>query len=87
MDTSIDLGRAALVVGVTLIVVVLINVIIYYSAAGKRSSQQIDLLRQAARRARNPWEPEDKALEELSRRVAALKKPDQSETEEDKLDR
>lgn len=82
MDTSIDLGRAALIVGVTLIVVVLINVIIYYSASGKRSSQQIDMLRQAARRARNPWEPEDKALEELSRRVAALKKPGEGEPKE-----
>ena len=82
MDTSIDLGRAALIVGVTLIVVIVINVVIYYSAAGKRSSQQIDMLRQAARRARNPWEPEDKALEELSRRVAELKKPREEKPQE-----
>jgi hypothetical protein len=82
MDTSIDLGRAALIVGVTLIAVLVINVVIYYSAAGKRSSQQIDMLRQAARRARNPWEPEDKALEELSRRVAELKKTAEGKQQE-----
>lgn len=37
---------------------------------------QVELFRRAAHRARQPWSEEDENLQELSRRVAALKKED-----------
>ena len=35
---------------------------------------QIDMFKQAGKRAQNPWKPEDDSLQELSRRVQELKK-------------
>lgn len=73
MDVNIDAGRAFLVIVLTVIGVVVINVAIYYSISRRGTIGQIDLLRKAASRARNPWRPEDEMLEELSQLVAGLK--------------
>lgn len=62
-----------LVLCLTLFLVVGINAAIYASLRGGGTQTQIDLFRRAAQRARQPWKDEDEALQELSRRVAALK--------------
>lgn len=67
--------RATLVICLTVTIVIFINLIIFsLLRRGPGSSlSQIELLRRAAKRARSPWQEEDDALSELSRRVAALK--------------
>lgn len=67
-----DTGRAALVIVLTLVIVIGVNAAIYVSLRSRKTVGQIELLRRAANRARNPWEDEDNDLRELSRRVAAL---------------
>lgn len=68
-----DTGKAALVICLTLIIVIGVNAAIYASLRNRSTVGQIEMLRRAVRRARNPWEHEDNDLLELSRRVAALK--------------
>lgn len=74
-----DLGKAALVISITLLVVILVNVGIYYSVMRKNKSGpnstvgQIELLRRATKRARDPWEEENNRLAELSRLVDGLR--------------
>lgn len=75
METNLDLGRAALVVILALVGVVFINVAIYYMVKGKGTIGQIQMIRKAAGRARNPWEGEDQALQDLSELVKQLKNP------------
>lgn len=72
-----DMTRAALVVGITLVAVLLVNIAIYLAvirrnAAKDKTVGQIELLRRAATRAQDPWKPEDDALKELARRVQGL---------------
>lgn len=62
-----------LVIGLTLLIVIGVNVLIYFSVTRKGTIGQIELLRRAAKQARNPWEVEDNALAELSKLVADLK--------------
>ncbi len=68
-----DPNRVILVVCVTLFLVVGINAAIYVSFSRKNTIGQIELMRRAANRARDPWGPEDANLQELSRLVADLK--------------
>jgi len=68
-----DPGKATLVVFITLIIVVMINVAIFVSARKSNLPKQVDMFKQAANRARNPWLSEDKMLEELSRLTAQIK--------------
>lgn len=70
-----DLSKAALVVCLTLFIVIGINAAIYVSLARRKHNSvgQIELLRRAASRARDPWEQENTDLRELSRRVTELK--------------
>ena len=68
-----DPSRVFLVVCITLFVVVGINAAIYVSVTRKNSIGQIELMRRAANRARDPWKPEDDNLKELSRLVSDLK--------------
>lgn len=75
METNLDLGRAALIVILALVGVVFINVAIYYMVKGKGTIGQIQMIRKAAGRARNPWEVEDQALQDLSELVKQLKNP------------
>jgi cell division protein FtsB len=62
-----------LVICLTLFLVVGLNAAIFVSLRGGGTQTQIELFRRAAQRARQPWKDEDEALQELSRRVAALK--------------
>lgn len=73
-----DYSKAFLVVCVTLIIVIGINAAIYAMFARRRNEVgQIELLRRASQRARQPWHREDEALQELFQRVKELRK-DQS---------
>jgi len=82
-----DLDRAFLVVCVTLFIVIGINAAIYVSYSRKNTVGQIELFRRAAKRARDPWEPEDANLRELSRLVSELKGPEDGPKESDNNDR
>lgn len=83
-----DTGRAALVIILTLLIVIGVNALIYLSLRKRSSIGQIEMMRRAAKRARNPWEDEDNNLRELSRRVAELKKqPIVDDLEDDNSDR
>jgi hypothetical protein len=75
-----DMDRALLVICLTVGVVVLINIMIYLSLRRGNEVTTVDLMRKAARRARNPWQDEDEALQELSEIVAGLR-PDENEVE------
>lgn len=75
MDTS----KVPLVLCLTLVIVIGINAALYVSLRGGSTAGQIELFRRAAQRARQPWKDEEDALNELSKRVAALK----SEKKED----
>jgi hypothetical protein len=68
-----DVSRAILVVCITLFIVIGINAAIYVSVTRKNTIGQIELMRRAAKRARDPWKQENDDLMELSKRVADLK--------------
>ncbi len=68
-----DLDRVFLVVCLTVAVVVLFNIMIYLSLRRGQGVTTVDMMRKAAQRARNPWQDEDEALQELSEIVAGLK--------------
>ncbi len=52
--------------------VVLVNGILLLTVAKSGTRQQIRMLRKAAKRARDPWEPEQQALSELRQRIEEL---------------
>lgn len=68
-----DVTKALLVVVITLVIVVGINAAIYIGVTRKNSRNsslgQIELLRKAAGRVKDPWESENTNLSELSRLV------------------
>lgn len=68
-----DTDRAFLIICLTVGAVILFNVMIYLSLRRGNEITTIDLMRRAARRARNPWKDEDDALQELSDLVSGLK--------------
>ena len=68
-----DLDRALLVICLTVGAVILFNVMIYLSVRRGDEVTTINLMRKAARRARNPWQDEDDALQELSDIVSGFK--------------
>jgi len=82
-----DMDRALLVVCLTVGAVVLFNVMIYLSLRRGNEVTTIDLLRKAAHRARNPWQDEEDALQELSDLVAGLQtNREQSDSKEEQQD-
>lgn len=78
-----DLDKAILVIFLTIAAVVVFNVMIYLSVRRGDEVTTIDLMRKAARRARNPWKDEDDALQELSDLVSHYKSNSQEPTAED----
>ena len=71
-----DSTKIILVVCITLAAVALINAAIFAALRRGNDAGQIELLQRAVRRSRQPWQSEDDALKELSRRVEALKRKD-----------
>jgi hypothetical protein len=71
-----DPDRVFLVICLTIVAVIAFNVMIYLSLRRGDEVNTVNMLRKAARRARNPWKDEDDALKELSNLVEKLKKGD-----------
>ena len=71
-----DLSKAAMVVGITLLIVILFNLAIFSMFGRKRGNKNetIDILQRAFKTARDPWKGEDNDLQELAERVEGLKK-------------
>jgi hypothetical protein len=82
-----DFDRAFLVVCLTVAAVIAFNVMIYLSLRRGNEVTTIDLMRKAARRARNPWKDEDDALKELANLVSDLQSDKQAETAENQTNR
>jgi len=78
-----DLEKAGLVICITLFVVIGFNALIYLSVSRGDTAGSIELFRRATQRVRDPWKPEDDALEELSRLVSELKGEPLEPTEQD----
>lgn len=76
-----DTDRAFLVICLTVAAVIALNVMIYLSLRRGNEVTTIDLMRKAARKARNPWKDEDDALKELAKLVSNLR-PEHQEPEE-----
>jgi hypothetical protein len=68
-----DSTKIILVVCITLAAVAILNAAIFAALRRGNESGQIELLQRAVRRTRQPWQSEDDALNELSKRVEELK--------------
>ena len=75
MDTT----KIILVVCITLAAVAIVNAAIFAALRRGNESGQIELFQRAVRRTRQPWQPEDDALQELSRRVEELKRKEKND--------
>jgi hypothetical protein len=82
MDTS----KVPLVICLTVFIVVGINAALIVALRRGKEAGQIDLLRKAVGRARDPWAGENSSLKELSQRVAELqaKRPGGEEAQNDR---
>jgi len=69
-----DFSRAFVIVAIALVVVILFNVGIYFGYGRKNSRNEYNDMIKTMKQMRNPWKEEDDNLQELSQRVAALKK-------------
>lgn len=74
-----DATKIVLVVCITLVAVAILNAAIFAALRRGNEAGQIELLRRAVRRSRQPWQREEEALNELSKRVEDLKRKDQHE--------
>ena len=77
-----DPDRVFLVICLTIVGVIAFNVMIYLSLRRGDEVNTVNMLRKAARRARNPWKDEDDALQELSDLVSGLKSPQHQDRNE-----
>jgi len=68
-----DLDRVPIIICGVIFLVVGINAAIYAMASRCGTIRQIELGKRMFQRLRQPWEPEDKALKELSDAVKKLK--------------
>jgi len=62
-----------LVIVLTVVIVLGINGLLYLALRRGNEANMIDLTRKALKNTRNPWEEEDRSLQELSSLVADLK--------------
>jgi hypothetical protein len=72
MDTT----KIILVVCITLAAVAIVNAAIFAALRRGNEAGQIELVKRAMHRSRQPWQTEDDALIELAKRVEELKKKD-----------
>jgi len=79
-----DLGKALIIVAITMIAVIGFNVIIYLGAKGDRTIHQVELLKRASKMIRNPWQVEDSMLNELSEAANKLRDNSADQKEETK---
>ena len=74
MLREIDFERLLLVICLTVLIVAGLNALVYAGLRRGKEANMVELTRKAAQRARNPWQDEEEALQELSRMVSSLKK-------------
>jgi hypothetical protein len=74
-----DATKIILVVCITLAAVAILNAAIFAALRRGNESGQIELFQRAVHRSRQPWQPEDDALNELSRRVEELKRKEKND--------
>lgn len=72
MDTT----KILFVLCITLAAVAILNAAIFAALRRGNETGQIELFQRAVRRSRQPWQSEDDALNELSKRVEELKRKD-----------
>ena len=65
--------RIFLVIVLTVVIVIGINGLLYLAFRRGNEANMIDLTRKALKNTHNPWEEEDRSLQELSSLVADLK--------------
>lgn len=66
--------------------ILLFNIGLLYGLMSGSTRQQIEMIRRAARKARNPWAAEDEALRDLHGRVARLGTSGSAEGDADEHD-
>lgn len=71
--SEMDYNKVALVVCLTLFIVVGVNAAIYVTLRRRNEVSQIELLRRAAKTARQPWQSEDEDLRRLAEMVKGLR--------------
>jgi hypothetical protein len=81
MLREIDFEKLLLVICLTVLIVAGLNALAYAALRRGNEANMIELTRKAAQRARNPWQDEEQALQELSRLVTSLKETEASEQE------
>jgi hypothetical protein len=64
-----------LVVCLAIGIVVVVNAVVIVGMTRAKATRQVEMAREAFKAARNPWAPEDEALQELSQRVKELPDP------------
>lgn len=67
-------SNIVLVICLTALIGLGVPAMLYAGMRRRGDLGQIDLIRKAAKRTQNPWQPEDTQLKELSTRVAKLRK-------------
>jgi len=77
-----DIGKALIIVAITLIVVIGFNVIIYLGSRGDRTIRQVELFKRATKMIRNPWQVEDSMLNELSEATNKIRDKSADQKEE-----
>lgn len=65
--------RVFLVIVLTAVIVIGINGLLYVAFRRGNEANMIDITRKALQNTRNPWQEEDRALQELSNLVSELK--------------
>ncbi len=66
--------RAILIICLTVFVAVGILAVLYAGARRGSAIGQIEIAKKIFKGARDPWKPEDEQMDELARKVEALKK-------------
>lgn len=66
-------GRLYLVLCILLVLGLGVPASLYLTARRGQGLEQIELLKRAAKRARNPWQAEDDRLDKLARKVDELR--------------
>lgn len=69
---SVPQFSPALVIGLVLLIVIAVNGGLILAVRRGGTQRQIELLRRAAKAAKNPWSEQNKAISELRERVSEL---------------
>lgn len=78
-----DLGKASLVICLTLVAVVAVNLLIYFMLRRGVKLREIELMRQITISSRQPFRKELEELDELSKLVEGLKTPTVQDDDEE----